>query len=29
MEREHQQALKGWEASFADSPMRSPEEIAS
>jgi hypothetical protein len=29
MEREHQQALKGWEASLADSLTRLPEEIAS
>jgi hypothetical protein len=28
MEREYQQALKGWEASLADSPTRTPEEIA-
>jgi hypothetical protein len=28
MEREYQQALKGWEASLSDSPARSPEEIA-
>jgi hypothetical protein len=27
-EREYQQALKGWEASLADSPTRTPEEIA-
>jgi hypothetical protein len=29
MEREYQQALKGWEASLADSPTKTPEEIAS
>jgi hypothetical protein len=29
MDREHHQALKGWEASLADSPTRTPEEIAS
>ncbi|KAJ7699837.1 hypothetical protein B0H14DRAFT_3528293 [Mycena olivaceomarginata] len=27
MEREHQQALKGWEASLSDSPTRTAEEI--
>jgi hypothetical protein len=29
MERKYQQALKGWEASLADSPTRTAEEIAS
>jgi hypothetical protein len=28
MEREYQQKLKAWEASLADSPTRSAEEIA-
>ncbi|KAJ7602792.1 hypothetical protein DFH06DRAFT_1351026 [Mycena polygramma] len=28
MEREYQMALKGWEASLADSPTKTPEEIA-
>jgi hypothetical protein len=28
MVREHEQAVKAWEASLADSPTRSPEEIA-
>ncbi|KAJ7025490.1 hypothetical protein C8F04DRAFT_1269103 [Mycena alexandri] len=27
-EREYQQALKGWKASLADSPTRTPEELA-
>ncbi|KAJ7817253.1 hypothetical protein B0H14DRAFT_3474731 [Mycena olivaceomarginata] len=29
MEREYQQAVKGWEASLSDSPTRTAEEIAS
>ncbi|KAJ6556066.1 hypothetical protein B0H19DRAFT_1376963 [Mycena capillaripes] len=29
MEREHKIAIKGWEESLADSPTRTPEEIAS
>ncbi|KAJ7816712.1 hypothetical protein B0H14DRAFT_3475166 [Mycena olivaceomarginata] len=28
MEREHQEDLRGWEASLADSPTKTPEEIA-
>jgi hypothetical protein len=28
VEREHQQAVKAWEASLADSPTRTPEEMA-
>jgi hypothetical protein len=28
LEREYQQRLKAWEASLADSPTRTPEEMA-
>jgi hypothetical protein len=28
LEREYQQTLKGWEASLAESPTRTPEEFA-